>query len=33
MLHSEDANTPVHADTRLQGPALRDPREHALRFT
>jgi len=33
VLHSEDAGIPVHADARLQGPALRDPREHALRFT
>ena len=32
VLHSEDANIPVNADTRLQGPTLRDPREHALRF-
>ena len=32
-LHSEDADIPMHADARLQDPALPDPRQHALRFT
>jgi hypothetical protein len=32
VLHSEDANTPMNANAQLQGPKLRDLREHALRF-
>jgi len=33
VLHSEDANIPAHADAQLQGPTLRDPRDHGLRLT